>query len=164
MYNVYLQAISPIFSTITLIITYFWPRVVFQLKLWFWISISWSYLVGFAHTSILPSCPHVLSIFLLLIVTGDKKTRETVSWISLSNGLTTLTSTTTTSTCPFPTYSFEKLGSTLRSFYQDKARLKTRKSEKTKTIFKKKKVKKVEKKLPKKFKNIKSYQKKLKIN
>ena len=149
MYNVYLQAISPIFSTITLIFTYFWPRVVFQLKLWFWISISWSYLVGFAHTSILPSCPHVLSIFLLLIVTGDKKTRETVSWISLSNGLTTLTTTTSTSTCPF---TLRKLGSTLRSFYQDKARQKTRKSEKTKTIFKKK---------VKKWK--KSYQKNLKI-
>ena len=105
MYNVYLQAISPIFSTITLIFTYFWPRVVFQFKLWFWISISWSYLVGFAHTSILPSCPHVLSIFLLLIVTGNKKMQETLSWISLSNGLTTLTSTTTTtSTCPFHIY------------------------------------------------------------
>jgi hypothetical protein len=38
---------------------------------------------------------------LLLIVTGDKKTQETVSWISLSNGLTTLTTTTSTSTCPF---------------------------------------------------------------
>jgi hypothetical protein len=37
---------------------------------------------------------------LLLIVTGDKKTQETVSWISLSNGLTTLTTTTSTSTCP----------------------------------------------------------------
>ncbi len=27
--------------------------------------------------------------------------QETVSWISLSNGLTTLTTTTSTSTCPF---------------------------------------------------------------
>jgi choline-glycine betaine transporter len=55
---------------------------------------------------------------------------------------------------PFSHIFFEKLGSTLRSFYQDKARQKTRKSEKTKTIFKKK-VKKWKKKLPKKFKNIK---------
>ena len=154
MYNVYLQAISPIFSTITLIFTYFWPRVVFQLKLWFWISISWSYLVGFAHTSILPSCPHVLSIFLLLIVTGNKKMQETLSWISLSNGLTTLTSTTTTSTCPFHIYSFEKLGSTLRSFYQDKARRKARKKRKDKNNFQKKSKKSGKKSYQKKFKNI----------
>ena len=139
MYNVYLQAISPIFSTITLIFTYFWPRVVFQLKLWFWISISWSYLVGFAHTSILPSCPHVLSIFLLLIVTGDKKTRETVSWISLSNGLTTLT--TTTSTCPFH-ISFREIRINVEIFLPRQGAAKDKKKAKRQKQFSKKKLKK----------------------
>ena len=152
MYNVYLQAISPIFSTITLIFTYFWPRVVFQLKLWFWISISWSYLVGFAHTSILPSCPHVLSIFLLLIVTGDKKTRETVSWISLSNGLTTLTSTTTTSTCPFHTYFLRNYDQRWDLFTKTRRGKKQEKAKRQKQ-FSKKKLK----------SGKKSYQKNLKI-
>ena len=157
MYNVYLQAISPIFSTITLIFTYFWPRVVFQLKLWFWISISWSYLVGFAHTSILPSCPHVLSIFLLLIVTGNKKMQETLSWISLSNGLTTLTSTTTTtSTCPFHIY-FREIRINVEIFLPRQGAAKSKKKRKDKNNFQKqkKKVKKWKKKLPKKIKNIK---------
>ena len=138
MYNVYLQAISPIFSTITLIFTYFWPRVVFQLKLWFWISISWSYLVGFAHTSILPSCPHVLSIFLLLIVTGNKKMHETLSWISLSNGLTTLTSTTTTtSTCPFHIY-FREIRINVEIFLPRQGAAKSKKKRKDKNNFQKK--------------------------
>lgn len=137
MYNVYLQAISPIFSTITLIFTYFWPRVVFQLKLWFWISISWSYLVGFAHTSILPSCPHVLSIFLLLIVTGNKKMQETLSWISLSNGLTTLTSTTTTSTCPFHIY-FWEIRINVEIFLPRQGAAKSKKKRKDKNNFQKK--------------------------
>jgi choline-glycine betaine transporter len=57
---------------------------------------------------------------------------------------------------PFSHIFFEKLGSTLRSFYQDKARQKTRKSEKTKTIFKKYQKKKLKS-------GKKSYQKKLKI-
>ena len=156
MYNVYLQAISPIFSTITLIFTYFWPRVVFQLKLWFWISISWSYLVGFAHTSILPSCPHVLSIFLLLIVTGNKKLQETLSWISLSNGLTTLTltSTATTSTCPFHIY-FREIRINVEIFLPRQGAAKSKKKAKRQKQFSKKKLKKWKKKLPKKFKNIK---------
>ena len=141
MYNVYLQAISPIFSTITLIFTYFWPRVVFQLKLWFWISISWSYLVDFAHTSILPSCPHVLSIFLLLIVTGDKKTRETVSWISLSNGLTTLTTTTSTSTCPFH-ICFREIRINVEIFLPRQGAAKDKKKAKRQKQFSKKKLKK----------------------
>ena len=154
MYNVYLQAISPIFSTITLIFTYFWPRVVFQFKLWFWISISWSYLVGFAHTSILPSCPHVLSIFLLLIVTGNKKMQETLSWISLSNGLTTLTSTTTTSTCPFHIY-FREIRINVEIFLPRQGAAKSKKKRKDKNNFQKQK---------KKLKSgKKSYQKKLKI-
>ena len=141
MYNVYLQAISPIFSTITLIFTYFWPRVVFQFKLWFWISISWSYLVGFAHTSILPSCPHVLSIFLLLIVTGNKKLQETLSWISLSNGLTTLTSTTTTtSTCPFHIY-FREIRINVEIFLPRQGAAKSKKKRKDKNNFQKQKKK-----------------------
>jgi hypothetical protein len=147
MYNVYLQAISPIFSTITLIFTYFWPRVVFQLKLWFWISISWSYLVGFAHTSILPSCPHVLSIFLLLIVTGNKKMQETLSWISLSNGLTTLTST-----CPFHIY-FWEIRINVEIFFTKTRRGEKQEKAKRQKQFSKKKLK----------SGKKSYQKNLKI-
>jgi len=89
---------------------------------------------------------------LLLIVTGDKKTRETVSWISLSNGLTTLTSTTTTSTCPFHIY-FREIRINVEIFLPRQGAAKNKKKRKDKNNFQKKSKK----------SGKKSYQKNLKI-
>jgi len=75
---------------------------------------------------------------LLLIVTGDKKTQETVSWISLSNGLTTLTSTTTTtSTCPFHIY-FREIRINVEIFLPRQGAAKNKKKRKDKNNFQKK--------------------------
>jgi len=76
---------------------------------------------------------------LLLIVTGDKKTRETVSWISLSNGLTTLT--TTTSTCPFH-ISFREIRINVEIFLPRQGAAKDKKKAKRQKQFSKKKLKK----------------------
>jgi hypothetical protein len=78
--------------------------------------------------------------------------QETLSWISLSNGLTTLTSTTTTtSTCPFHIY-FREIRINVEIFLPRQGGLTKAKRQKQ---FSKKKLKKWKKKLPKKFKNIK---------
>jgi hypothetical protein len=99
---------------------------------------------------------------LLLIVTGDKKTRETVSWISLSNGLTTLTTTTSTSTCPFHICCRE-IRINVEIFLPRQGAAKDKKKAKRQKQFSKKKLK-SGKKVTKKIKKYKSYQKKLKIN
>jgi flagellar motor switch protein FliM len=80
---------------------------------------------------------------------------ETLSWISLSNGLTTLTSTTTTtSTCPFHIY-FREIRINVEIFLPRQGAAKSKKKRKDKNNFQKKSKKKWKKKLPKKIKNIK---------
>jgi hypothetical protein len=87
--------------------------------------------------------------------------QETVSWISLSNGLTTLTTTTSPSTCPF---TWQKIRINVEIFFTKTRRLKKAKRQKqfSKKIKKKKlksgkksyqKNKKIKKQLPKKIKN-----------
>jgi len=83
--------------------------------------------------------------------------QETLSWISLSNGLTTLTSTTTTSTCPFHIY-FREIRINVEIFLPRQGAAKSKKKTKRQKQFSKnikKKVKKWKKKSPKKIKNIK---------
>jgi hypothetical protein len=96
---------------------------------------------------------------LLLIVTGDKKTQETVSWISLSNGLTTLTTTTSTSTCPL---TLRKIRINVEIFLPRQGGLTKAKRQKQFSKNIKKKLK-SGKKVTKKIIKYKSYQKKYKI-
>jgi len=66
---------------------------------------------------------------------------ETLSWISLSNGLTTLTSTTTTtSTCPFHIY-FREIRINVEIFLPRQGAAKSKKKRKDKNNFQKKKLK-----------------------
>jgi hypothetical protein len=97
---------------------------------------------------------------LLLIVTGDKKTQETVSWISLSNGLTTLTTTTSTSTCPL---TLRKIRINVEIFLPRQGGLTKAKRQKQFSKNIKKKVKKWKKKLPKKLQNKKVTKKSIKL-